>query len=135
VNRGKGFYESREVNDLSHLLRVIANPRDEFSLATVLRSPLAGVSDEALLQLRIMGDNIGASLMRMGPQDASGFNPADYSTLSRFGIASKLGAFAAIALPSTACCWRPSTIALSAGSEHRPVPGAGTRSRGPDDAQ
>ena len=29
VNRGKGFYEAREVNDLTHLLRVIANPRDE----------------------------------------------------------------------------------------------------------
>jgi superfamily I DNA/RNA helicase len=29
VNRGKGFYETREVNDLTCLLRVIANPRDE----------------------------------------------------------------------------------------------------------
>ena len=27
VNRGRGFYESREVNDLVHLLRVIANPQ------------------------------------------------------------------------------------------------------------
>ena len=31
VNRGRGFYDSREVNDLTHLLRVIANPRDEIS--------------------------------------------------------------------------------------------------------
>ena len=29
VNRGKGFYETREVVDLMHLLRVLANPRDE----------------------------------------------------------------------------------------------------------
>ena len=66
VNRGQGFYETREVNDLTHLLRVIANPRDEISLAAVLRSPLVGVSDEALLALRTMGENIGASLMRLG---------------------------------------------------------------------
>jgi ATP-dependent helicase/nuclease subunit A len=56
VNRGKGFYETREVNDLAHLLRVIANPRDEISLAAVLRSPLVGASDEALLGLKTMGD-------------------------------------------------------------------------------
>ncbi len=70
VNSGRGFYETREVNDLSHLLRVIANPRDEISLAVVLRSPLVGASDEALLALRTMGENIGASLMRLGEGDA-----------------------------------------------------------------
>ena len=37
------FLRSREVNDLTHLLRVIANPRDEISLAAVLRSPLVEV--------------------------------------------------------------------------------------------
>ncbi len=52
VNRGKGFYEAREVNDLAHLLRAIANPRDEISLAAVLRSPLVAASDEALLRLK-----------------------------------------------------------------------------------
>ena len=50
VNRGRGFYDTREVNDLTHLLRVIANPRDEISLAAVLRSPVVDVSDEALLR-------------------------------------------------------------------------------------
>jgi ATP-dependent exoDNAse (exonuclease V) beta subunit len=51
VNRGKGFYETREVVDLMHLLRVLANPRDEISMAAVLRSPFVKVSDEALLRL------------------------------------------------------------------------------------
>ena len=64
VNRGKGFYESREVNDLTHLLRVIANPRDEISLAVVLRSPLVGASDEDLLRLKPAGQNLGAALMQ-----------------------------------------------------------------------
>jgi len=62
VNQGRGFYESREVVDLTHLLRVIANPRDEISLAAVLRSPLAVASDEDILELRTKGDNIGEAL-------------------------------------------------------------------------
>jgi ATP-dependent exoDNAse (exonuclease V) beta subunit len=83
VNRGKGFYETREVNDLVHLLRVIANPLDEISLATVLRSPLVAVSDEALLRLRMLGVNIGSSLWRITPEHAADFGE-DYSRLARF---------------------------------------------------
>ena len=56
VTAGKGFYEAREVNDLTHLLRALANPRDEISLAAVLRSPLAGFSDEALFRLKQSGN-------------------------------------------------------------------------------
>jgi ATP-dependent helicase/nuclease subunit A len=84
VNRGRGFYDTREVNDLTHLLRSIANPRDEISLATVLRSPLVAVSDEALLELRVLGENIGASLMRLSDEHAPGFSPADFEALCRF---------------------------------------------------
>ncbi len=84
VNSGRGFYETREVRDLMHLLRVIANPRDEVSLAAVLRSPLAGASDEALLALRMMGENIGASLMRLGETDGALFRAEDFDLLRRF---------------------------------------------------
>jgi ATP-dependent helicase/nuclease subunit A len=83
VNRGKGFYETREINDLTHLLRVIANPRDEISLAAVLRSPLVGVSDEALLQLRTSG-NIGRSLAWLTAETARGYSPADARALLDF---------------------------------------------------
>ncbi len=81
VNGGKGFYEAREVKDLIHLLRVIANPRDEISLAAVLRSPLVQVSDEALLRLRTRDDNLGTSLTRL---DSAEFDPDDYQKLTRF---------------------------------------------------
>jgi ATP-dependent exoDNAse (exonuclease V) beta subunit len=84
VNRGRGFYDAREVNDLTHLLRLIANPRDEISLATVLRSPLVGVSDEALVGLRMLGENIGARLLRLSAEDASAFSPPDFEILCRF---------------------------------------------------
>jgi ATP-dependent exoDNAse (exonuclease V) beta subunit len=84
VNRGKGFYETREVNDLTSLLRVIANPRDEISLAAVLRSPLVAASDESLLRLKIMGDNLGASLMRLAAETGAEFDAEDYGKLTRF---------------------------------------------------
>jgi ATP-dependent exoDNAse (exonuclease V) beta subunit len=84
VNRGKGFYETREVNDLTSLLRAIAIPRDEISLAAVLRSPLVAASDESLLRLKIMGDNIGASLMRLAPESGAEFDAEDYGKLTRF---------------------------------------------------
>jgi len=82
VNRGRGFYYCREVADLANLLRVVANPRDEVALAAVLRSPLAGVSPDALFALREGRDNLGASLMAL--DSAEGFEPADYEILLRF---------------------------------------------------
>ena len=81
VNRGRGFYDSREVNDLTHLLRVIANPRDEVSLAVVLRSPLVNASEEALLRLKIGGETLGSTLGRTG---ADAFSAEDHARLGRF---------------------------------------------------
>jgi len=51
--RRQSFLLSREALDITALLSVIANPRDSVSLATVLRGPLVGVSDETLLRLRL----------------------------------------------------------------------------------
>ena len=51
--RRESFLLSREGLDIAALISVIANPRDSISLATVLRSPLVGVSDETLLRLRL----------------------------------------------------------------------------------
>ncbi|HKP47765.1 MAG TPA: UvrD-helicase domain-containing protein [Pyrinomonadaceae bacterium] len=49
---GRGFYEREEVTDLIQLLRFLDNKTDELALAAVLRSPLCGISDNALLALR-----------------------------------------------------------------------------------
>ncbi|MHC4820095.1 MAG: UvrD-helicase domain-containing protein [Planctomycetota bacterium] len=51
VVQGGGFYEAREVVDLVRLLEAVENPRRELALAAVLRSPLAGLDDDALLAL------------------------------------------------------------------------------------
>ncbi len=82
VTRQTGFFESREIRDLMHLLRAIANPRDEVSLAVVLRSPLAGVSDEALYRLKNLSDNLGAAL----DVEMEDFDPVDAERLTRFRI-------------------------------------------------
>lgn len=83
VNRGKGFYETREVVDLIHLLRVIVNPRDEIGLAAVLRSPFAGVSDEALFRLKRIG-NLGAALEGLTAEHRAVFEPVDAAILESF---------------------------------------------------
>jgi ATP-dependent helicase/nuclease subunit A len=66
VTAGKGFFESREVSDLTHLLRAVANPLDEISLAAVLRSPLVGASDATLWRLK----QAGALTQAMATSDA-----------------------------------------------------------------
>jgi ATP-dependent helicase/nuclease subunit A len=43
---------------MTALLKVIANPRDNISLAGLLRSPLVGVSDEGLLRLRLQAGSL-----------------------------------------------------------------------------
>ena len=50
--QGKGFYQREEITDLIQLLRFLDNTTDEIALAAVLRSPLGGVSDNALFALR-----------------------------------------------------------------------------------
>ena len=50
--QGKGFYQREEITDLIQLLRFLDNTTDELALAAVLRSPLGGISDDALLGLR-----------------------------------------------------------------------------------
>ncbi len=82
VTGGRGFFETREVTDLTHLLRVLVNPRDEISMAAVLRSPFAGVSEEAMLRLKQTG-NLGAALRVLDAADGQ-FDPADLTRLQLF---------------------------------------------------
>src|SRR2546423_4624774 len=50
--QGKGFFKREEITDLIQLLRFLDNATDEIALAAVLRSPLVGISDNALFALR-----------------------------------------------------------------------------------
>jgi len=53
---GRGYYSRQEVWDLLNLLTALHNPADNLALATALRSPLFGLSDDALLALRVRRD-------------------------------------------------------------------------------
>ena len=55
VVAGSGFYQRQEILDLVNLLHVIVDPYDTYALFGFLRSPIAGISDEALLQLEWNG--------------------------------------------------------------------------------
>ena len=51
---GRGYYSRQEVWDLLNLLTALHNPGDNLALASALRSPLFGLSDDALLALRLI---------------------------------------------------------------------------------
>lgn len=53
---GRGYYNRQEVWDVLNLLKALHNPADSLSLATALRSPMFGFSDEMLLALRLILD-------------------------------------------------------------------------------
>lgn len=55
VEGDRQYYERREVIDAAALLRTILEPHDQLALLTVLRSPMIGVPDAALLPLWTRG--------------------------------------------------------------------------------
>ena len=83
-SRKRGFLQTREALDLTHLLRTIANPRDEISLAVVLRSPLVALSDESILRLETIAGNLGDALARLTETQAAQFEELDAARLLEF---------------------------------------------------
>ena len=55
VQRGRNFFEEPEIVDLTNLLRVLVNPEHEPAMFALLRSPLAGVTDEEIFERRDAG--------------------------------------------------------------------------------
>lgn len=53
VEGEKYFYTTQEIFDFINLLRVIENPRDLIALVGVLRSPIAGLTDREIYELRV----------------------------------------------------------------------------------
>ncbi len=60
--RGSGFYGCQEIKDLLNALKVVESDNAEVSLAGFLRSPMVGLSDETLYQLRREGGSLYAIL-------------------------------------------------------------------------
>ncbi|UNK21223.1 helicase-exonuclease AddAB subunit AddA [Paenibacillus sp. N3/727] len=51
--QNKGYFQSIEVEIMLSLLHVIDNPRQDIPLASVLRSPIVGLTEEELAQVRL----------------------------------------------------------------------------------
>jgi ATP-dependent helicase/nuclease subunit A len=60
---GRGFYDRQEITDLTNLLAFLVNPGDSLRLASALRSPLFGISDETLLRLRLKPQPLWRALL------------------------------------------------------------------------
>jgi ATP-dependent helicase/nuclease subunit A len=77
--------EHLAVRDLLALMRVVINPADDLSLAQVLRSPLIGMSDEALCTLCVgrsgpLWSVLGGHLLLDHARDMSNATPYDFLT-------------------------------------------------------
>lgn len=80
VVRGRGFYGTREVRDLAALLMAIADPRDRFACAAVLRSTAYGVSDAGLVKLAARKQ---LQLAAIDPSVAESLDDRDRAALER----------------------------------------------------
>ncbi|HDH96363.1 MAG TPA: hypothetical protein ENF73_01385, partial [Proteobacteria bacterium] len=88
-----GFFETAEVRDVYHLIRLLDNPYDRFDLACVLNSPLVGghggdygLSMDGLLILFLTADESGMEPfdMIMSGSYPSGMPDGDVSRIERF---------------------------------------------------
>ena len=86
--RGRGFYEKQEVADLLNLLKLIEGSSSDIVLAGVLRSPLVGISDDALYWLskkaKDQDDETPLILAFDSVEDIHELTPADKNTLIQF---------------------------------------------------
>lgn len=63
VYKGKGFFERQEVSDVLNLLSFIINPNDDLALASLLKGPFFGFSDEDLMRISMQkGENLFVKL-------------------------------------------------------------------------
>jgi ATP-dependent exoDNAse (exonuclease V) beta subunit len=84
--RRQSFLLSREGRDITALLHTIANPRDTIALATLLRSPLVGLGDEALLRIRLIAASLSGGLNSIAhdPARLVAFDDDDAHKVQRF---------------------------------------------------
>jgi ATP-dependent helicase/nuclease subunit A len=71
VVRGRGFYDRQEVADLMNFLEILEDPDQDIPLAAVLRSPLAGLSDDALYWLSRVKEKDETVPLSRGLEDAA----------------------------------------------------------------
>ena len=75
---GRGYYDRQEVWDVLNLLQAVHNSADNLALASALRSPLFGLSDDTLFALRLSQREAGGhGLLWDALATGSDLTPAD----------------------------------------------------------
>ena len=83
LSGARNLFQSPEVVELAAFLRVLRNPRDEISLAAVLKSPFCGVGDAVLLQIKMQHSNLAD--FDFGPAPVAGIDGPSSARLERLG--------------------------------------------------
>ena len=52
------YFETIEIQTIMNLLRIIDNPNNDIALVTVLRSPIVGLTDNQLVEIRVTDKNV-----------------------------------------------------------------------------
>jgi ATP-dependent helicase/nuclease subunit A len=89
VVSGRGFYGSREVQDVINLLRAVDNPLDDIAMSAVLRSPFAGAGEDVLWYLSRRGSEASKRNGKLftalrAVEDVGGLSERDRRTLLTF---------------------------------------------------
>lgn len=58
IEMSKGYFEATEITTMMSLLHIIDNPDQDIPLASVLRSPIVGLTEEELATIRITNRNV-----------------------------------------------------------------------------
>lgn len=78
ANLSTGYFEATEVSIMISLLKVIDNPQQDIPLVTVLRSPIVGMDEEELAQIRLFNAGTYYDAMSDFCRKA---DPAEYGAL------------------------------------------------------
>ena len=73
--QSKGYFQATEVEVMLSLLQLVDNPRQDIPLASVLRSPMVGLDEEELAQIRL-GIKDSLSMMPLFRLQGSGEMPS-----------------------------------------------------------
>ncbi len=84
VGGGRGYWAQYEVRDLMNLLRALCEPEDHLALLSVLRSPFAELSMDALTQLALLAEQADMPIRLCWDAVSSALEPDDAARLCQF---------------------------------------------------
>ena len=80
-----GYFSAIEVQTVLCMLRILDNPRQDIPLAAVLRSPIAGLTDEELAKIRLVDSKLSfhECVLQLCEENADGNDGGDEDIISQ----------------------------------------------------